>query len=88
MFGKIKALWMSWKNWKDIQKAIKEETMDGKKWYQSKTVWFNLLTGLVGIATTLSESPFASDPKVKAGFLTFVAIGNLVLRNITSQPIQ
>lgn len=72
------------------QEAIKQEVakMDGKHWYQSKTIWFNAITGAVALATTVEKSPFASDPKVQAGFALFVAIGNSVLRFLTDQPLN
>ena len=77
-----------WKIYRDTKKKIKEEKiMEGKSPLFSKTLWFNLLTGAVGVGATLIDSPITSEPKVKAAFVTFVAIGNAILRFLTTQPI-
>lgn len=78
-----------WNIFRKTKNAVSEEVknMETKRWWQSRMVWFNVLSGIVGVATTMSESPLASDPKVKAGFTAFVGIGNIVLRLITDKPI-
>ena len=61
--------------------------MDTKKWYLSKTEWFNVVTILVGIAALpefLSILPEAWLP-----YIVFVnAAGNMYLRTITNQGIS
>lgn len=69
-----------------IEEEKKMET--GKSLLASKVFYFNVLTGLLGVAATLSESPLAADPKVKAGFMAFVGIGNIILRLLTDQEIS
>lgn len=63
-----------------------DEIMDGKKWYTSKTLWFNFVTGLVGAAGVLAADGSIS-PAVQAGFATFVTVGNMILRLLTTQPV-
>ena len=62
-----------------------------KPWYQSKTVWFNVitvggavLTGAVGLLPTLQ---FMMTPQQYA--LTFMAVGivNIILRSLTTNAI-
>lgn len=57
-----------------------------KKWYQSKTVWFNIVTTIVGVVTFLQGQPTFAE---FAPWLVLVAgIGNLILRIwFTDQPI-
>jgi hypothetical protein len=78
-----------WNIFRKTKNAVTEEVknMETKRWWESRTVWFNVLSGLVGVITTLGESPLAADPKVKAGFTAFVGVGNIVLRLITDKPI-
>ena len=54
-----------------------------KKWYQSRTVQFAILTGALGIVTAL-ESVYPT-----AGILvTLASLINVVLRFGVTQPIQ
>ncbi|MFB1502005.1 hypothetical protein [Thiocapsa sp. N5-Cardenillas] len=61
-----------------------------KSWYKSKTVWFNVLAGVVMIATmfgyTGEMSPEVSD-KVNAFMPMITIIVNLILRKFTDKPI-
>ena len=61
---------------------------DGKKWYQSRMVWFNLLSGGVKIATELQGSGMFSDSRADMIFALVVGIGNVILRLDTKNPIQ
>lgn len=67
--------------------------------WASKTLWFNLLTLIVGIVTYFGFAEFEADPNVAplaAGIAAFVRIllpllaplVNIVLRFITKQPIR
>ena len=58
-----------------------------KEWYESRTMWFNLITGAVGMASNMIMEGGLS-PKMAAGLATFVMVGNLVLRALTSSPIK
>ena len=58
--------------------------MENKKWYQSWTVWFNLLLLLVDVVNQLNNIV-----PLPAGFLTLVgSLGNLFLRFKTALPIK
>ena len=62
--------------------------MEAKKWYKSKTLWFNGLTLLVVVASGLGFASFQPDPEVQAIGAGVVALINLVLRVVfTSQPV-
>ena len=55
-----------------------------KKWYQSKTLWFNIITLVLSTLDTLSGSGFIK-PEIYA---IIVAIGNVVLRLwFTDKPV-
>ena len=58
--------------------------MENKKWYNSWTIWFNLILLAVDVVNQL-----ANIVPIPAGFITFVGtIGNLALRYKTSLPIK
>lgn len=58
-----------------------------KNWYQSKTVWFNIITILIAILTQLSTIVESQD--VKNAILAAVGFGNIILRVFsTSEPIE
>lgn len=58
-------------------------TVTPKPWYQSKTLWFAVLTGLSGIIAAL-ESQFPT-----AGILVSIAsVVNIILRFATTAPLQ
>ena len=51
---------------------------------KSKTVWFNIITGVVELTNALAV-PLGFQP----GTLTIVAaVGNVILRFLTSQPLD
>jgi hypothetical protein len=60
-----------------------------KKWYQSKMMWANIVTALLGlfeIVDYLQDSPVI--PEKYKGILTLIAgIGNIYLRKITNTGI-
>lgn len=61
--------------------------MDGKKWYTSKTLWFNSFASVIYAAGLFSDSGLFTNPKVLSGLGLTVAIGNKVLRLFTDSPI-
>ncbi len=60
----------------------------GKKWYESRTLWFNLASLLVLVASILTDATLVSDPAVLKYAAIAVAIGNVILRFFTSMPID
>ena len=62
--------------------------MNGKPWYQSKTIWVNLVILLVGILGVVADSELV-PPKVVV-YITGIAlpIANMVLRMITTKAIH
>lgn len=52
---------------------------------KSKTVWLNTITTLVEVANTVQ--PFI-PPQYHAGVVAGVAVANIVLRAITTQPLS
>lgn len=63
-----------------------------KKWYTSKTVWFNILTigGAVfsGVAAMLPTLEIVITPENMSIALFIVGTFNVVLRAITTGPIN
>ena len=63
-----------------------------KPWYKSKTVWFNLLTiggaVLSGVAGLLPTIEVYFTPKVYTFTLFGIGACNVVLRSITTGPIN
>lgn len=61
----------------------------GKQWYLSKTIWANLLT-LFGAASValFGFDLKISDEDTEAVAVAAVAVVNIVLRLLTTQPLQ
>jgi len=61
-----------------------------KKWYQSKTMIFNLgVAAVTGVGSLLSDESFkAMMGDFFAYVLTFITIANVYLRTITDSPIK
>lgn len=57
--------------------------MDGKKLSQSWTVWFNVVTSVVGVAQAVAGTGVLPVEAV----LAINAVGNLLLRLKTSEPV-
>ena len=64
----------------------------GKHWSKSRTIWFNIGTGLVGIgvefAAVADLLPDEYQPAARLGLAVLVAVGNVILRTITSEPVR
>ena len=70
------------------QGNVDVKTNPSKKWYTSKTIWFNVIfTVLTILSNSLPaiQSQFQIAPEVYAMITGFV---NIVLRAITSSPIK
>ena len=67
-------------------------SVHSKKWYQSKTVWFNILTVggavLSGVAGLLPTIEVYLTPKVYTFILFGIGTVNVLLRAITTGPIN
>lgn len=83
MLTKVKLALKSWKGWRAINKAIKEESKMGKKWWESKQFWgvaiktgAGLLTACGLLKSEINDAAlqhFAdSVPVVLTGLLTGV----------------
>lgn len=65
------------------KKTIKK----GKSLIQSKTFWFNILAGVVAIASLFGFSEFQTSNQVAEIIATCVAVVNIILRLRTRQAI-
>lgn len=60
-----------------------------KHWYQSKTIWFNLIITAMTLATSATPSLEAlMTPEVYGVLATGVAFINAILRLLTGKPIK
>jgi hypothetical protein len=58
----------------------------GKHWWESKTLWFNAITFILGVAAYATQN--FSDPRVLEALTLVTFVGNLVLRIwFTDKPI-
>jgi len=55
---------------------------EGKKWYHSKTIWFNAI-----VAATVAFTSAIGHPLSEELIASIVTIGNIILRLITAEPI-
>ena len=58
---------------------------NSKPWWQSKTIWVNVLTAVGTIGAQLAD---ALPPEWATKILSALAVVNLVLRVITTEPIR
>lgn len=59
---------------------------DTKKWYQSKTIWFNVITFLLGGFGALD--PQLMPQWFPEAMVTVNLVGNILLRSVTAQKLQ
>ena len=61
------------------------EENNAKKWYLSKTIWFNLISA---IAAILAYYGFELSPE-EIGMIAYflVIVGNLILRAVTKEAV-
>ena len=60
-----------------------------KKWYQSKTIWVNVLAFIVSSLTALTNGDWVADnPEAAAIAGGVIAAINIVLRKITDKGIS
>ena len=73
---------------KDISEKLNltEGAMDGtKKWYQSKTIWTSIITGLLGLYISLQ--PQLGWPGVPAWLLTILGAIGVYTRSTATDKI-
>src|SRR3990167_7665357 len=70
---------------REMQKEV-DNIMDGKKWYTSKTIIFNLVSGLVAIGASMQGQDL--PPNVEKMFASLVMIGNVILRFVTNTSVE
>ena len=64
-------------------------TLEPKHWYESKTIWFNLIITAMTLATAATPSLEAlMTPEVYGVLATGVAFINAILRLVTGKPIK
>lgn len=59
-----------------------------KKWYRSKTVWFNVLTAGAALGTAVVSQNIVTNPVALKVVLLGVAIVNITLRFVTYKGID
>ena len=70
----------------ETKSCIKGGNMETKSWIKSKTIWFNVLSGLVGIVATL-QADKGLPPHLAEIFGTVVTLGNIGLRFMTNTGV-
>jgi hypothetical protein len=60
--------------------------MNAKVWWKSKTLWFNIITVLVGVIGQVTDV-FTLDAKTSQIFAGILAVGNFLLRFLTETPV-
>jgi len=58
-----------------------------KPWYQSKTLWAAVITGVAGVAMTVVGEGLVTE-QIAGGILIGVGLLNTVLRMITTEPLR
>jgi hypothetical protein len=61
---------------------------DSKKWWKSKTLWFNVLVAIgTAVEASLSVIQGHFDPRIYLGIVGLVAGVNVILRFISTQEL-
>ena len=58
-----------------------------KPWYQSKTLWAAVITGIAGVAMAVVGEGMVNE-QVAGGILIAVGLLNSILRMITTEPLK
>jgi len=60
-----------------------------KKWYESKTMWVNILSAVGAVALVVGvEISAENQAEIVAGILAAVNVVNIVLRKVTDKGIE
>lgn len=63
--------------------------MNKKPWFKSKTVWFNVLTIVVTVATIFGYQPNEEiQVALQTSLIALAPLVNLALRFLTKEPIE
>jgi hypothetical protein len=69
-----------------------DEVDKHKRWYTSKTIWFNIGSFLVTIASELAVLSEFLPPEYRLIFLvsitTITGVGNIILRTVTNKGLN
>jgi hypothetical protein len=61
---------------------------NSKKWYESKTIWFNIVMLVLQIVGQIMNSPLLADHMQVLEILSTVqTLGNIVIRFLTDSPV-
>jgi len=83
MIGKVlKAL----RVWSKIDSEIQRSQRNGKPWYKSKTIWFNIVS-LVTILLSFKGVELTEDEKTVIA-TAIITIVNIILRLVTHEPVK
>lgn len=55
-----------------------------KKWYQSKTLWFNAVSAALAVVFASPDAPVSVTPEETGAFF---AVGNIILRLFTNKGV-
>jgi len=59
-----------------------------KSWWQSKTIWLGIATGVISFLTWLTGEPYiANNPQVVSYIGAAIAVITIWLRTQTTQPL-
>ena len=59
-----------------------------KKWYESKTIWFSILTVLIALAGLFGFADFHPSAQLLEFITLLVGVVNFILRLVTKQAIR
>src|SRR3990167_1713820 len=71
---------------REMQKEVDNIMEQDKKWWKSKTIIFNLVSGLVAIGASMQGHDL--PPNVEKMFASLVMIGNVILRFVTNTSVE
>lgn len=77
----------AWHLGRKLRSFLKEEKMESKRWFQSKTLWTNTLIGIAGVIVSLTQDG-GLNPKAVGILTTVGGVVNIILRIITDKPID
>lgn len=65
------------------------QTIIKKPWYKSKTIWFNAISaGMIAFEASMHLIQPQITPSQYLGLISFMAVGNTLLRAITTHGIE